>query len=126
MSSPHVEGINWFPRSSDYFVTWGSEINLYKIVPKSKPDNSSSKRTFPEVALLPLNTLFPPLDLFLDLSHTKNEGQLEYTETIYSDIRCLAPSFQDKQLITAVGLANGKVCLCCLYPSVEAAGEISE
>lgn len=67
-----------------------------------------------------------PADLFLDLSHPRYEGQLEYTENIYSDIRCLAPSHQDKSLITAVGLANGKVSLCSLHPTVEAIGEISE
>lgn len=38
----------------------------------------------------------------------------------------MAPSYQDETLITAVGLANGKVSLCSLHPTVEALGEISE
>lgn len=46
MSSSHIEGINWFPRNSDYFVTWGSDIKLYKIVQKSKAPNFQTSKIF--------------------------------------------------------------------------------
>lgn len=59
MASPHVEGINWFPRNIDSFVTWGSEINLYKIIPKKEQKPVvTSKRSFDSILLDQPLTLF--------------------------------------------------------------------
>lgn len=82
----HVEGVNWFPNDPTRFVVWGSEINLYKLVPKRQKNSGGDK------------------DFYLDLNNSETEAVLEFTESRYQDVRCLAPSFQDS-LLTAVGLS---------------------
>lgn len=55
-----------------------------------------------------------PLDFSLELGQ-RLEGQLELCENRYSDIRCLAPSYNDN-LLTAIALSNGKVAVCPFMP----------
>lgn len=38
MGSTNVE-LHWFPRHSDRFITWGSEINLYQVKNSEEVDH---------------------------------------------------------------------------------------
>ncbi|GAB0094537.1 hypothetical protein DMENIID0001_098500 [Sergentomyia squamirostris] len=88
-----IEGLHWFPCNSDFFYTYGCEINVYK-VDKSLQQNLSTSNAY------------------LDLSPCTTHGVLQVTEPRYVYIRCTAPSYQPGSLLAAAGLVNGKAVLC--------------
>ncbi|XP_031631806.1 GATOR complex protein MIOS [Contarinia nasturtii] len=100
MSGTPVE-IHWFPRHSNRFVTWGSEINLYQVKNTDDVDHRVSTNINLDISLATTATLLA-------------------SETRYQYIRCVAPSFRSSgDLLLAVGLANGKVGLSNFVSSNE-------
>lgn len=84
-----IHGLSWCPNVTDNFVTWGPEVNLYKV-----QENSDAVRTNSSIELSP---------------HTY--ASLLASETRYQYVRCMAPSYS-KEVLVAIGLASGKVSLC--------------
>lgn len=129
MSGTPVE-IHWFPRNSNRFLTWGSEINLYEVKNSDEIDHrvSTSMKSIcalekhQEKYIFNVRFVFFIYfdeDINLDIS-TATTATLLASETRYQYIRCVAPSYRSSgDLLLAVGLANGKVGLCNFVPSNE-------
>lgn len=130
MSGTPVE-IHWFPRHTDRFFTWGSEINLYEVKSSDTVDHRILSSAFNTAiaANLHRTVLIRTIsisDINLDIS-PGTTATLLASETKYQYIRCVAPSYRNApDLLLAVGLANGKVGLCNFVPSAENSLDYSE